>query len=106
MMAGRMRYRLRVMEQRTVRDKFNAPCVEWVERGVIRAERVRNTGYRREEVDEHFADYRAEYNIRDAHEVKEGWQVEELGGLTYTVTATIPNRARGMITLICERLNT
>lgn len=71
----------------------------------VRAQRVKQSGNRSEEVGEHFPDYRAEYNIRDAHQVEENWRVQQLGGYLYTVVAIIPNLDRGMKTLICERVN-
>ena len=105
MIAGRMRYRLKVFEPVVSVDKFKAERTTWVERNTIWAERLKNTGYRHDEVAEPFADYRAEYNIRSVHPVGENWRVEEVGGLTYNVVAVIPNRERGMTTLICERFN-
>lgn len=71
----------------------------------IHAERVKISGARSEEVGEHFAEYRAEFNIRDAHAVSEGWRVREKGGCEYTVTAIIPNIDRGMKTLVCVKVN-
>lgn len=71
----------------------------------VRAQRVKQSGNRSEEVGEHFPDYRAEYNIRDAHQVEENWRVQQLGGYLYTVVAIIPNLDRGMKTLVCERVN-
>lgn len=100
-----MKYRLRVIEPVVTVDRFHAEKTDWTERGIIHAERVKDTGYRREEVGEHFAEHRAEYRIRSAHDVRENWRVEEIGGMTYTVTAVINNRDRGMKTLVCERLN-
>ena len=69
------------------------------------AERAKQTGRRNEEVGEHFPDYRAEFNIRDAHPVGDNWRVQQLGGYLYTVTNIIPNIDRGMKTLVCERVN-
>lgn len=71
----------------------------------VAAERVRISGHRSEEVGELFPDYRVEFNIRDAHPVKENWRVRQLGGNLYTVTNIVPNIGRGMLTLICERVN-
>ena len=105
MIAGRMRERLRLMEPVVSVDGFKAERTSWVDRGTIWAERRKESGYRHDEVGEPFAEHRAEYNIRLGHPVGEGWRVEEIGGLTYTVVATLPNRARGMVTLICERYN-
>ena len=36
---------------------------------------------------------------------EEGWRVQQQGGRLYEVTAIVPNRDRGMITLICDRVN-
>lgn len=105
MMAGRMRSRLRLMRPETERDRFGSEKTVWTPVGTVWAERVRLTGRRREELGEHFPDYSAEFNIRDAHDVDDNWRVEELGGHLYTVTNTVPNRGRGMLTLVCERVN-
>lgn len=105
MRAGKMRYRLRVERPEVVVDEFRAETTRWVEVRTIWAERVKNTGRRHEEAAELFPDHSAEYNVRIQHDVKENWRVEEIGGHRYTVTATIPNVDRGMLTLICERLN-
>ncbi len=105
MKAGPMKYRLKVQEPVITKDKYHAERVVWTGRGTVWAERVKNTGYRREEVGELFPEHRAEYNVRIAHKIGENWRVTEIGGLEYTVTATIPNKERGMLTLICERVN-
>ena len=106
MQAGRMRYRLKTFEPVSDTDQWGdeAPK-DYVERNTIHAERVKLSGNRSEEVGEHFPDYRVEFNIRDAHPVKELWRVEQLGGYLYTVTNVIPNIDRGMKTLVCERVN-
>ncbi len=100
-----MKYRLRTFEPIGSTGKFGEDSVDYVERATIHAERVKFSGNRSEEVGEHFPDYRAEFNIRDAHPVKEHWRVEQLGGYVYVVTNVIPNIDRGMNTLVCERLN-
>lgn len=106
MRAGKMRYRLKTFEPIGVADKWGdeAPT-KFAERRTIHAERVKFYGNGSEEVGEHFPDYRVEFNIRDAHPVKELWRVEQLGGYLYTVTNVIPNIERGMKTLVCERVN-
>lgn len=58
-----------------------------------------------DEVGEAFADYRTEWNVRDAHHIEEGWRVEHMGGHLYTVVSVIPNIDRGFNTLVCERIN-
>lgn len=106
MQAGRMRYRLKTFEPVADTDQWGDEAPKgFVERATIHAERVKFSGNRSEEVGEHFPDYRVEFNIRDAHPVKELWRVEQLGGYLYTVTNVIPNIDRGMKTLVCERVN-
>ena len=73
--------------------------------GVINAERAKLTGQQSMEVGEEFADYRADFNIRDAQKVKSGWRVLQLGGNLYEVANVIPNIDRGMLTLQCVRVN-
>lgn len=72
---------------------------------IVNAERVKHTGSRSEEVAEHFPDYSAEFNIRDAHPIQENWRVQQLGGNLYTVTNIVPNLEKGYKTLICVRVN-
>ena len=105
MRAGALKYRLTLLEPQRVTDRMGAERVDYIETRTVRAERVRTTGNRSEEVGEHFPDYRAEFNVRDAHPVKENWRVQQLGGYLYTVVAIIPNIDRGMNTLVCERVN-
>lgn len=105
MIAGRMKYRLRLLKPAVEVDNFGEETPDFVEVGVIHAERVKISGQRSDEVGEHFPDYRAEFNIRDVHPVGENWRVEQLGGYLYTVTNIIPNIDRGMKTLICDRVN-
>ena len=105
MRAGTLKYKLQLLEPKRVTDRMGAERTEYVPTRVVRAERVRATGSRSEEVGEHFPDYRTEFNVRDAHPVKENWRVQQLGGYLYTVVAIIPNIDRGMNTLVCERVN-
>lgn len=100
-----MKYRLKIYEPVSGADKWGEETPEYRELRTIHAERVKFSGNRSEEVGEHFPDYRVEFNVRDAHPVKELWRVEQLGGYLYTVTNVIPNLDRGMKTLICERVN-
>ncbi|WP_302984969.1 head-tail adaptor protein [uncultured Muribaculum sp.] len=100
-----MKYRLELLEPVTVINSFGEEVPTYNKVRTVAAERVKASGHRSEEVGEHFPDYRAEFNIRDAHPVKENWRVRQLGGYVYTVTNIIPNLDRGMKTLVCERLN-
>ena len=105
MIAGRMKHKLTLLEPIHEVDRFGADSMVYVERGTVWAERIKQTGFRHEEVGEHFPDYRAEFNIRDVHRIDENWRVRQLGGHLYTVTNIIPNIDRGFNTLICERVN-
>lgn len=100
-----MKYKLRIFEPVINTDKWGEEIPEYKELRTIHAERVKLGGNLSEEVGEHFSDYRAEFNVRDAHPVKEQWRVEQLGGYLYTVTNVIPNVDKGMKTLVCERVN-
>lgn len=105
MRAGRLKYRLEILQPVEVTGQFGGSKTEWVALRTVAAERVKATGRRSEEVAEHFPDYSVEFNIRDAHPVEENWRVRQLGGYLYTVTNIIPNIDRGMKTLVCERVN-
>lgn len=105
MMAGRMRYWLRVLKPTVTVNGYGEEAIVWEESATIHAERETLSGRQRDAVDEHFPAYSVRYNVRDAHEVEERWRVEEVGGHLYTVTNIIPNWSRGMNTLVCERVN-
>lgn len=105
MQAGRMKYRIELLKPTITTNNFGEEVETFTSFRTVYAERVRISGNRSEEVGEHFPDYRAEFNIRDAHPVKENWRIRQLGGYEYTVTSIIPNLDRGMLTLNCERVN-
>ena len=105
MQAGKMRHRLEMLRPEGVSDSFGSKSPTFTPAGTCRAERVKMRGFASSEAGEMFADYRTEWNVRDAHPVAEHWRVRQLGGDLYTVTNVIPNRERGMKTLICERVN-
>lgn len=105
MQAGRMKYKLELLEPVRIADRFGAETTDWQKTRTVSAERVKFSGSRHIEVSEQFADYRVEFNIRDAHAVDEGWRARQLGGHLYTVVNIIPNKDRGMLTLVCERVN-
>lgn len=105
MRAGALKYRLILLRPTVTADEYGAEATEYERARIVHAERVKQIGTRREEVGEHFADYRTEFNIRDAHEVAENWRVRQVGGYLYTVVSIIPNIDRGMFTLVCVRVN-
>ena len=105
MIAGRMKYRLTLLEPTQTTNDFGEEVTTYTDTVTVHAERVKHTGNRSEEVGEHFPDYRVSWNIRDAHTVAENWRVQQLGGYLYTVVAIEPNIDRGYKTLICERVN-
>lgn len=105
MQAGRMKYRITLLEPVRQVSRFGDETVNWTPRNTVHAERVRTSGRRSDEVGEHFPDYSVEFNIRDAHTVGENWRVQQVGGYLYTVTNIIPNLDRGYQTLVCVRVN-
>lgn len=105
MKAGALKYKLTILGPKRTTDRMGAETVTYVETRTVHAERVRATGNRSEEVSEHFPDYVAEFNIRDAHPIAENWRVQQAGGYLYTVVAIIPNLDRGYKTLMCDRVN-
>ena len=105
MRAGALTTRLALLKPILTTDKFGAEFTSYEVTRTVHAESVSQTGARSEEVGEHFPNYAAKYNIRDAHTVQENWRVRELGGYLYTVVAILPNHARGYNQLVCERVN-
>lgn len=105
MIAGKMKYKIQLLEPQREEDRMGAKKVSYRETRTVWAERVSASGGRSEEVGEHFPSYSVQYNIRDVHPVQENWRIKQLGGYLYTVTAIIPNLDRGYKTLVCERVN-
>lgn len=105
MIAGRLTYRLTLLEPVATGTMSGARHTDFRATRTVRAERVRQSGRTRTEVGEHFAEVSTMWRIRDAHPVGEGWRVQQLGGYLYSVTAIEPNRERGFLTLTCERVN-
>lgn len=105
MLAGRLKYKLELLRPTATEGEFGSGPTTYTAAKTVHAERVNLTGNSSEEVAEIFPNYRAQFRIRDAHEVAEKWRVRQLGGYLYTVTNIIPNLDRGMKTLICDRVN-
>lgn len=100
-----MKYRLTMLMPVKGDEVFGSSDIKYQEAGVIHAERVKISGRSSEEAGEHFSDYHSEWNVRDAHPVKEGWRVAQLGGVEWNVTNVIPNLDKGYKTLICDKVN-
>lgn len=105
MIAGRLKYKLELYKPTATSNAYGEETVTWEKTATVHAERVKITGRRSEEVQEHFPEYATEFNIRDAHEVSENWRAQQLGGYLYTVTNITPNVERGFQTLTCVRVN-
>lgn len=87
-------------------DAMGSERVNYVDAQRVHAERIKFSGRRLEEACEHFSDYTAEYNIRWAHNVSDGWRaLDEDSGILYLITSVLPNRRKGYKTLRCERVN-
>ena len=105
MRAGRIRTRLTLRRPTTTTTETGSTVVGWEDATRIWAERVKMSGNPVTESGEQFSYYRADFNIREAHEVAEKWQVQEEGGYLYIVTNIIPNVPKGYKTLQCARYN-
>ena len=105
MRAGRIRTRITLRRPVTETGRSGATKVGWEDTVPIWAERVRLSGTSIIEAAEQFPDYRADFNVRSAHEVAEKWQVQEDGGYLYIVANIIPNVPKGYKTLQCVRYN-
>ncbi len=97
--------RLVLMRPTRLVNSYGEEEPTWQEVRTVRAERVKMDGHRSEEVGEQFPDYSVRFNIRFAHPVEENWRVRQTDGHLYSVTNIIPNRRRGMKTLVCDRVN-
>ena len=78
MIAGRMRYKIQLLEPQREEDRMGAKKVTYKPTRTVWAERVSASGGRSEEVGEHFPAYSVQYNIRDVHPVQENWRVRQL----------------------------
>ncbi len=106
MIAGRLRYRLRLLKPVTTTGKFGDSKVSFELQRTVWAERVKVSPTLVQDLGELFSDYTVEWNVRDAHPVDEKWRVEQVGGHLYDVINVIPIRDKGMLTLRCKRVNT
>ena len=87
---------------------FSSGTVKYVPRkGYVRAELRKQRGTIRESGGEIFSAYDAEFNVRYPHKISEGSRVRHLtdGGLKYRVDNVLLNKARGMKTLQCSKIN-
>lgn len=107
MIAGKMNVRLAAYQPVYTTDAYGSEQVTYASVGYIHAERVKYTGNASEEVSEHFADYKADFNVRRAHAVAEAWRVRGDRDDTnlYQVKNVLYNHRRGYKTLQCERVN-
>lgn len=87
-------------------ELYSEIIAEYIPKGTIRADRVKNDGRRTIILGEQYSLYTAEYYIRDGNIVKEGWRVKDLGsGITYEVVSSIHDREKRMRAIKCERVN-
>lgn len=108
MIAGRLNIRLEVLAPVTEVNAFGEQAVRYVTTCRVRAERVKLTGRRGDSATERHASYSAEFNVRAGHRFGEGWRVvpsDDPEGAPFAVVAIVPRRERGMLTLVCERVN-
>lgn len=105
MRAGGMRYIIEIQRPVYSTSDTGAESVEYVPTTTVHAERITASGARKEEIGEHFADSRVQFNVRSVFEIDENWRIRQVDGHLYTVVAIIPNIARQFNTLICERVN-
>lgn len=108
MIAGKMRHRLELQRPLKAADAFGdlmAGAGSFEPTTTVWAERVTLRGSQRKEASERYSDYTAEFRIRDAHSVDNGWRVRQLGGYLYSVDNVIPNEERRYLTLQCSRIN-
>lgn len=108
MMAGKLTELLEVRDAVKENGKFTSGAVKYVKREhPIRAELRKQRGSVRESGGELFPAYDAEFNVRYHHKLTEGSRVKHLteGGLLYRIDNILLNRARGMKTLLCSKVN-
>lgn len=107
-MAGKLTELLEVQDAVKQDGTFSSGTVKYVPRkGYVRAELRKQRGSIRESGGEIFSAYDAEFNVRYHHKISEGSRVRHLtdGGLKYRVDNVLLNKARGMKTLQCSKIN-
>lgn len=107
MKAGKLKSRIELFEPHIERDEYGAEKIRYTKTSLVYAERVKLSGRMLEQVGERFSSYSVRFSIRDAHRVDEHWRLRQIGRNNhfYEVTNILPNPDRGMLTLICERIN-
>lgn len=108
MIAGRLKYRLVLSKPNEEESGFGtASKVTYGDVRTVWGERVNYRGSRSVEVNEVFADYSAQYRVRDAHrDIREGWRLREAGSESlFEVRNIIHDKNHGMLTLECEKVN-
>ena len=95
-----MKYSVTLLEPKKTTNEYGEEAIEYVETRTVRAERVKAAGYRSEEVGEHFPDYNADFNIRDAHPLGENWRLQQKGGYLYTITNIIQHLQASQVLLL------
>lgn len=107
-MAGKLTELLEVQDAVKQDGTFSSGTVKYVPRkGYVRAELRKQRGSIRESGGEIFSAYDVEFNVRYHHKISEGSRVRHLtdGGLKYRVDNVLLNKARGMKTLQCSKIN-
>ncbi len=106
MRAGGMIYQLEIREPVYEPGAGGSQSVAYRSLGMARAERVRLSGRRVDEVGEHFADYTAAWRVRASVPCKENWRLHEpASDILYSVTHIEPERRIGSQVIYCERVN-
>lgn len=101
-----MIYQLEILEPVYEAGSGGSQQTRYDSRGRARAERVRLTGRRIDEVGEHFADYSVVWRVRSSVPCKENWRVREPGAdILYSVTHIEPEPRIGAQVIYCERVN-
>lgn len=107
MRAGSLTERVILYEPvRNAGDDSPVAAIEWKERGTRFAEYRPGTSYQTVSADENFGAHKAVFIMRNFGMPHTGWRLDHIGGERYKIIAEpVVNRAKGMMTLTCERIN-
>lgn len=104
MIAGRMTERVTLRAPSVEVDGFGAETTTWTDYRTVRAEVRWTSGSTRAEASELFQDVRLEVVVRSAHPVGDRWRLV-FSGVEYNIAAVERNRVKGLLRLLCEKVN-
>lgn len=105
MKLNRMNTRVAILRPVVVVNDYGEEKTSWEHVREVWADRVKYSGHMSNEVGEHFADYRATFNVWLNVPCGDGWRLMERGGHIYNVVSVEDSVHKQLRTIVCERVN-